>query len=222
MCTSTSSSENHKPTLKPREDILSPLALIQTVLISCSAASHCYCHGHRSKLDNRLSSVSFWCILKGGGKKMRLHGSNWNRFTLLWVTCCWHLHAWSNLCVPSLFVPQVNYGKVCNESRKRLQFTVSRGCSPEFVFVPCGSSVAVYALHTGELVTTLRGHYNNVDCCEFHPDYQVRCTSEGLPCTWPINCLPAVLLLCVSVHLFVADVDLTLPSQIHMVSLHGP
>uniref|UniRef100_A0A8D0CXN0 DNA excision repair protein ERCC-8 n=1 Tax=Sander lucioperca TaxID=283035 RepID=A0A8D0CXN0_SANLU len=66
----------------------------------------------------------------------------------------------------------VNYGKVCNESRKRLQFTVSRGCSPEFVFVPCGSSVAVYGLHTGELVTMLRGHYNNVDCCEFHPDYQ--------------------------------------------------
>ncbi|MEQ2164977.1 hypothetical protein GOODEAATRI_012270 [Goodea atripinnis] len=67
---------------------------------------------------------------------------------------------------------QVNYGKVCNESRKQLQFTVSRGCSPEFVFVPCGSSVAVYALHTGELITMLRGHYNNVDCCEFHPDFQ--------------------------------------------------
>ncbi|TNM89722.1 hypothetical protein fugu_003956 [Takifugu bimaculatus] len=66
----------------------------------------------------------------------------------------------------------VNYGKVCNESRKGLQFTVSRGCSPEFVFVPCGSSVAMYALHTGELITMLRGHYNNVDCCEFHPDYQ--------------------------------------------------
>lgn len=72
----------------------------------------------------------------------------------------------------------MNYGKVCNESRKRLQFTVSRGCSPEFVFVPCGSSIAVYALHTGELVTMLRGHYNNVDCCEFHPDFQVRHT-EG-------------------------------------------
>ncbi|MEQ2298412.1 DNA excision repair protein ERCC-8 [Ameca splendens] len=66
----------------------------------------------------------------------------------------------------------VNYGKVCNESRKQLQFTVSHGCSPEFVFVPCGSSVAVYALHTGEMITMLRGHYNNVDCCEFHPDFQ--------------------------------------------------
>ncbi|XP_067087079.1 DNA excision repair protein ERCC-8 isoform X1 [Osmerus mordax] len=66
----------------------------------------------------------------------------------------------------------VNYGKVCNESRKGLKFTVSQGCSPEFVFVPCGSSLAVYGLHTGQHVTTLRGHYNNVDCCEFHPDYQ--------------------------------------------------
>uniref|UniRef100_A0A667XAV1 DNA excision repair protein ERCC-8 n=1 Tax=Myripristis murdjan TaxID=586833 RepID=A0A667XAV1_9TELE len=74
----------------------------------------------------------------------------------------------------------VNYGKVCNESRKGLKFTLSHGCSPEFVFVPCGSSVAVYALHTGELVTMLRGHYNSVDCCEFHPDYQVRHTHDPL------------------------------------------
>lgn len=66
----------------------------------------------------------------------------------------------------------VNYGKVCNESRKGLKFTVSCGCSPELVFVPCGSSVAVYALHTGQLLTTLRGHYNNINCCHFHPDYQ--------------------------------------------------
>ncbi|KAK7145775.1 hypothetical protein R3I93_013492 [Phoxinus phoxinus] len=66
----------------------------------------------------------------------------------------------------------VNYGKVVNESRKGLKFTVSRDCSPEFVFVPCGTSVAVYGLHSGELITMLRGHYNNVDCCEFHPDYQ--------------------------------------------------
>lgn len=78
-----------------------------------------------------------------------------------------------NLEYSCFLFPQVNYGKVVNESRKGVKFTVSRGCSPEFVFVPCGSSVAVYGLYTGELVTTLRGHYNNVDCCEFHPDYQV-------------------------------------------------
>ncbi|KAK0143979.1 DNA excision repair protein ERCC-8 [Merluccius polli] len=66
----------------------------------------------------------------------------------------------------------VNYGKVSNESRKGLKFAVSGGCSPDCVFVPCGSSVAAYGLHSGELVATLRGHYNNVDCCDFHPDYQ--------------------------------------------------
>lgn len=111
-------------------------------------------------------------------KKLHIHPGN--HLTLLRVirSICLDLYTFSESCVPSLFLPQVNYGKVCNESRKRLQFTVSRGCSPEFVFVPCGSSVAVYALHTGELVTMLRGHYNNVDCCEFHPDYQVRHT-EG-------------------------------------------
>lgn len=99
----------------------------------------------------------------------------WSRWILsrLWFTFGLFIATSSEPCAPSLVVPQVNYGKVCNESRKRLQFTVSRGCSPEFVFVPCGSSIAVYALHTGELVTMLRGHYNNVDCCEFHPDYQV-------------------------------------------------
>lgn len=75
---------------------------------------------------------------------------------------------------------QVNYGKVVNESRKGLKFAVSRGCSPEFVFVPCGSSVAVYGLHSGELISMLRGHYNNVDCCEFHPDYQVLFTLTSL------------------------------------------
>ncbi|KTF98451.1 hypothetical protein cypCar_00002105 [Cyprinus carpio] len=71
---------------------------------------------------------------------------------------------------PRPHLKQVNYG---NESRKGLKFTISRGCSPEFVFVPCGSSVAVYGLHSGDLITMLRGHYNNEDCCEFHPDYQV-------------------------------------------------
>lgn len=107
-------------------------------------------------------------------KRKAIHLHPGNHLTLFSVIIFGHIHAWSEPCLPSLFVPQVNYGKVCNDSRKRLQFTVSRGCSPEFVFVPCGSSVAVYALHTGELVTMLRGHYNNVDCCEFHPDYQVR------------------------------------------------
>ncbi|XP_008172702.1 DNA excision repair protein ERCC-8 isoform X4 [Chrysemys picta bellii] len=66
----------------------------------------------------------------------------------------------------------VNYGKVCNESRKGLKFTTSTGCDPEFAFVPYGSTIAVYTIYSGELITMLRGHYNTVDCCVFQPNFQ--------------------------------------------------
>ncbi|XP_026526304.1 DNA excision repair protein ERCC-8 [Notechis scutatus] len=66
----------------------------------------------------------------------------------------------------------VNYGKVSNESKKGLRFTVSRGCSSEFAFVPCSSTVAVYTIYSGDLITTLKGHYSSVDCCVFQPNFQ--------------------------------------------------
>ncbi|EMP39968.1 DNA excision repair protein ERCC-8 [Chelonia mydas] len=66
----------------------------------------------------------------------------------------------------------VNYGKVCNESRKGLKFTISTGCDPEFAFVPYGSTIAVYTIYSGELITMLRGHYSTVDCCVFQPNFQ--------------------------------------------------
>ncbi|KAM4810208.1 DNA excision repair protein ERCC-8 [Rhinophrynus dorsalis] len=66
----------------------------------------------------------------------------------------------------------VNYGKVCNESRKSLKFTVSVGCSPEFVFVPYDSTIVAYTIYYGEKISVLRGHYDNVDCCVFHPKFQ--------------------------------------------------
>ncbi|KAK7824102.1 hypothetical protein U0070_019788 [Myodes glareolus] len=67
---------------------------------------------------------------------------------------------------------KVNYGKVCNDSRKGLKFTVSWGCSSEFVFVPYGSTIAVYAVHSGERLAVLKGHYKSVDCCVFQPHFQ--------------------------------------------------
>ncbi|XP_077203316.1 DNA excision repair protein ERCC-8 isoform X2 [Paroedura picta] len=66
----------------------------------------------------------------------------------------------------------VNYGKVCNQSRKGLKFTVSHGCSPEFVFVPYSNTIAIYTIYSGDLVTMLRGHYSSVDCCVFQPHFQ--------------------------------------------------
>ncbi|NXX96418.1 ERCC8 protein, partial [Centropus bengalensis] len=67
---------------------------------------------------------------------------------------------------------EVNYGKVCNESRKGLKSSVSYGCNPEFVFVPCSSTIAVYTVFTGELISMLRGHYNTVNCCAFQTNFQ--------------------------------------------------
>nr|XP_035956975.1 DNA excision repair protein ERCC-8 isoform X7 [Halichoerus grypus] len=66
----------------------------------------------------------------------------------------------------------VNYGKVCNDSRKGLKFTVSYGCSTEFVFVPYGSTIALYTIYSGEQITTLKGHYKSVDCCVFRSNFQ--------------------------------------------------
>uniref|UniRef100_A0A667FTW1 ERCC excision repair 8, CSA ubiquitin ligase complex subunit n=1 Tax=Lynx canadensis TaxID=61383 RepID=A0A667FTW1_LYNCA len=66
----------------------------------------------------------------------------------------------------------VNYGKVCNDSRKALKFTVSDGCSSEFVFVPYGSTIAVYTIYSGEQITMLKGHYKSVDCCVFQSHFQ--------------------------------------------------
>uniref|UniRef100_Q0V9H6 DNA excision repair protein ERCC-8 n=1 Tax=Xenopus tropicalis TaxID=8364 RepID=Q0V9H6_XENTR len=66
----------------------------------------------------------------------------------------------------------VNYGKVCNTSRKGLKFTVSAGCNPEFVFVPYDCTIAVYTIYSGQKISILRGHYNSVDCCVFQPHFQ--------------------------------------------------
>lgn len=79
-----------------------------------------------------------------------------------------------------VWILQVNYGKVCIDSRKGLKFTVSWGCSSEFVFVPYGSTIAVYAVHSGEQLTVLKGHYKSVDCCVFQPHFQVRMIPKGI------------------------------------------
>lgn len=79
-----------------------------------------------------------------------------------------------------ILILQVNYGKVCNDSRKGLKFTVSCGCSSELVFVPYGSTIAVYAVYSGEQLTLLKGHYKSVDCCVFQPHFQVRMILMGI------------------------------------------
>lgn len=66
----------------------------------------------------------------------------------------------------------VNYGRVCNGSRKNLKLAVSHGCRPDFAFVPVDSCIAVYDIYAGQLLTELRGHYNYVNCCTFQSYFQ--------------------------------------------------
>uniref|UniRef100_A0A8C0FTN6 DNA excision repair protein ERCC-8 n=1 Tax=Bubo bubo TaxID=30461 RepID=A0A8C0FTN6_BUBBB len=78
----------------------------------------------------------------------------------------------------------VNYGKIHNESRKSVKCTVSNGCNPEFAFVPCASTIAVYAVFTGELITVLRGHYSTVNCCAYQYNFQLPSGVEDCtPCS---------------------------------------
>ena len=50
--------------------------------------------------------------------------------------------------------------------------TICGGTKPELVFVPSDSDIFVYDLVSGKKHSTLRGHYNQVNCCTFHHPYQ--------------------------------------------------
>lgn len=133
-----------------------------------------------------------WILVNSGQKILNFAGSKIIEQTLLWANtahngrvnglCYTHdglhlltigtddrMRLWNSSTGENTLV---NYGKVCNESRKGLKFTVSCGCNPEFAFVPYGSTVAVYTVFTGELITMLRGHYSTVYCCVLQPNFQ--------------------------------------------------
>ncbi|KAK7489058.1 hypothetical protein BaRGS_00019719 [Batillaria attramentaria] len=59
----------------------------------------------------------------------------------------------------------VNYGYVYNTSRKAAQIALSCSGSPDVVFAPSDSNIEVVDLYGGNRITTLRGHYNSVNCC---------------------------------------------------------
>ena len=65
-----------------------------------------------------------------------------------------------------------NYGKLFNDSSKCVKLTLTDGCQPELIFVPEDSNIRSLNLLTGETIATLRGHYNQINCCEYHPLYQ--------------------------------------------------
>ena len=66
----------------------------------------------------------------------------------------------------------VNFGRTHNLSRKAVKLCLSCWTSDEVAFVPSGSSIEVYKMVSGKHVTSLGGHFNNVNCCTFHSRFQ--------------------------------------------------
>ncbi|KAL2652749.1 hypothetical protein R1flu_020877 [Riccia fluitans] len=61
----------------------------------------------------------------------------------------------------------VNYEKTRVKGNRATQLALSPDSS--LLFVPTYTTIQVYNLWTGVLLKTLRGHFDNVNCCEFHP-----------------------------------------------------
>ncbi|XP_030851877.1 DNA excision repair protein ERCC-8 [Strongylocentrotus purpuratus] len=66
----------------------------------------------------------------------------------------------------------INYGKVSNNMRKCIEICTSSGVQPDVAFIPSGSDIDMFDVFSGETDSTMKGHYNNVNCCVFHPLYQ--------------------------------------------------
>ena len=64
----------------------------------------------------------------------------------------------------------VNYGKITNRCRKAVKVAVSRGTTPTVAFVPSDGDVVACDVFGGSIFDTLRGHYNQVNCCIINPD----------------------------------------------------
>ncbi|KAJ8305557.1 hypothetical protein KUTeg_016102, partial [Tegillarca granosa] len=66
----------------------------------------------------------------------------------------------------------VNYGKVDNDSRRTVEFSVSTNGLPDLIYMPSGSDIEVFDIFQGSKIDTFRGHYTQVNCCTFHPHFQ--------------------------------------------------
>ncbi len=59
----------------------------------------------------------------------------------------------------------VSYETFANGSKRSIHIDISRDTFPEFVYVPSRETVKVYNVESGQLVTSLNGHFSNVKCC---------------------------------------------------------
>ena len=66
----------------------------------------------------------------------------------------------------------VNFGHVDNPSHKSIQCSLTEGTSSDVVFVPSSTNIEVFDVHCGKKISSLTGHYSNVNCCTFQQHFQ--------------------------------------------------
>jgi hypothetical protein len=66
---------------------------------------------------------------------------------------------------------QVNFVGVKNTAEKGSQMAISS--DGQVLYHPNGSDILPLEAHTGRKLNLLRGHFDKVNCCVFHPFHQV-------------------------------------------------
>ncbi|GAU97188.1 hypothetical protein RvY_08530 [Ramazzottius varieornatus] len=69
----------------------------------------------------------------------------------------------------------VNYGKVefaFRDLHRHLQLAVTSLASPDLIFVPSRDKILVFDMVSGERLTTLTAHFQQVLTCAYHPHFQ--------------------------------------------------
>jgi DNA excision repair protein ERCC-8 len=62
----------------------------------------------------------------------------------------------------------VNYGQVPNDGARCRMVAYCGHTRPDLIFVPADNTILVFDVFSGDLVGTLRGHYNEVTCCLYN------------------------------------------------------
>ncbi|KYQ89497.1 WD40 repeat-containing protein [Tieghemostelium lacteum] len=79
------------------------------------------------------------------------------------------IHLWDMLKGVNTFV---DFPKAHNANKTPNQIALSP-VDGKFIFHPNGKAINVYSTLTGELVKYLKGHFEKVNCCLFHPTEQI-------------------------------------------------
>jgi DNA excision repair protein ERCC-8 len=87
------------------------------------------------------------------------------------------VHDTEHECVRRWTCTQVNFAGVKNAAEKASQMAISS--DGQVLYHPNGSDILPLEAHSGRSLGLLRGHFDRVNCCVFHPHLQVRQCSTG-------------------------------------------